>query len=107
NNHFYCGWTTTSTRYPGCFFKQKGRWGGLHNESETTVTVYNNYNWHRNASFQTLGLGVKSFTEFHDVHTVLTQSWTNRRTWICFASCNLQLDIGGYFLCHCRLPIGC
>src|SRR5690606_21779569 len=67
---------------------------------EAAIAVYtdNNRNW--STHFQTLGLSVKCLTEFHDVHTVLTQSRTNWWTWVCFARCNLQLDIGGYFLCH-------
>jgi hypothetical protein len=38
--------------------------------------------------------------EGHDVDAVLTQRRTNRRRWRGFASLQLELDDGEYFLCH-------
>jgi len=73
------------------------------NESERTVSVNSDYDWDWQTFFQGFGFGVERFTEFHDVHTLLTQSWTNWWTWVRHTSCNLQLDVGLYFLSHSKI----
>ena len=49
-----------------------------------------------------LPIPVERFAEFHDVHALLTQCWTYRRTRVSHTSCNLQLDVGLDFLSHSK-----
>lgn len=47
-----------------------------------------------------LGGGVHLLTEFSNVHAVLTEGRTERRSWVCLATNDLDLDEGLDFLCH-------
>jgi RnfABCDGE-type electron transport complex B subunit len=66
-------------------------------------TTTDNWKWDWQTFFQGFSFCVERFTEFHDVHTLLTQSWTNWWTWVRHTSCNLQLDVGLYFLSHSKI----
>ncbi|SPO64733.1 protein of unknown function [Pseudomonas sp. JV241A] len=48
----------------------------------------------------TLSTGVEGLAEFHDVHTVLTQCWTNGWAWVGLAGLYLQLDVSLNLLSH-------
>src|SRR5690606_24274371 len=94
----------TGTRLDArCFLQQNCCWRGFGNESERTVSVNSDYNWDWQTFFHGFSFGVERFTEFHDVHTLLTQSWTNWWTWVRHTCCNLQLDVGLYFLSHSKI----
>ncbi|ABV18558.1 conserved hypothetical protein [Escherichia coli O139:H28 str. E24377A] len=82
------------------FFQQNCCRRGLGNESERTVSVNGNYYRNRQTFFDGISFCVERFAEFHDVYALLTQSRTYWRTRVSHTSCNLQLDIGLYFLSH-------
>lgn len=74
-----------------CFFEQFRRRRGFQNEIERAI--FENRDFNRNdCSLFILGFRVVLFAELHDVHTMLTQSWTNRRCRVCFSGLNLQFD---------------
>src|SRR4029079_7452646 len=50
-------------------------------------------------------LRVERFAELHDVHALLTERRTDRRTRIRLACRNLQLDVASYFLGHDSLRV--
>src|SRR5690625_7623210 len=72
----------------------------FHGEGKAAAAVYADDDRNGRTRLQALRLSVKRLTEFHDVHTVLTQRRANRRTGISLTGRYLQLDIGGYFLSH-------
>src|SRR5690625_5459946 len=72
----------------------------FHGEGKAAAAVYADDDRNGRTRLQALRLSVKRLTEFHDVHTVLTQRRANRRTGISLTGRYLQLDIGGYFLIH-------
>ncbi|ABU78898.1 hypothetical protein ESA_03694 [Cronobacter sakazakii ATCC BAA-894] len=82
------------------FFQQYCCRRGFGNEGERTVSVNGNNNRNRQTFFHGIRLRVERFTEFHDVNTLLTQSRTDRRARVSHTSCNLQLNVGLYFLGH-------
>src|SRR5690606_37038296 len=82
------------------------RWS-LGYEGKATVSIDRDYHRNRETRLEALCRSVERLTEFHDVDTALTQCGTNGRAWVRLTSCNLQLDIGGDFLCHLISPGGC
>ncbi|ABV14105.1 hypothetical protein CKO_03005 [Citrobacter koseri ATCC BAA-895] len=75
------------------------------NEGERTVSVNGDNNRNRQTFFDGISFCVERFAEFHDVYALLTQSRTYWRTRVSHTSCNLQLDVGLYFLSHCNFLV--
>ncbi|CDJ74877.1 Hypothetical protein SMB2099_0263 [Serratia marcescens SMB2099] len=82
------------------FFQQNCCWRGFGNESEGAIRINGDNNRNRQTFFNAVSLSVECLTEFHDVNALLTQSWTHWWARVRHTSCNLQLDVGLYFLSH-------
>src|SRR5688572_16425404 len=59
---------------------QYGRGRRLQNEREAAVAVHRDHHGCRQALLQLLGLRIERLAEFHDVHALLTERRTDRRT---------------------------
>src|SRR5690606_17608389 len=77
------------------------------NKCERSIRIH--CNDHRNNGVtQLLGFTVKLFTEFHNVHTLLSERRSNGRCWICLPCRNLKLNSSSYLFCHIPAPyLGC
>src|ERR1700728_1242000 len=79
----------------------------LHDEGKAAVAVHGDHYWGRQAFFQGLSLRIERLAELHDVHALLTQRGTHRRTGVRLSCRDLQLDITRNLLCHLSLtPVG-
>src|SRR5271154_1302184 len=52
----------------------------LHDEGKAAIAVYGDHYWGRQSFFQGLGLCIERLAELHDVHALLAQRRTYRRT---------------------------
>src|ERR1700761_6768971 len=78
----------------------------LQYEGEAAVVVHRDHYWGRKSLFQGLRLRIERLAEFHDVHALLTERRTHRRTRIRLACRDLQLDVSRDLLSHRSLLSG-
>src|SRR5271156_460469 len=78
----------------------------LHDEGKAAVAVYGDHYWGRQTFFQGLSLRIECLAELHDVHALLAERGTDRRTRVRLARRNLQLYIPCNLLRHRVAPLG-
>src|SRR5690606_5130806 len=88
------------------FFQQHSSWRAFRFKRKATVTVYSNNYWCWQARLNTLSFCVKRLTKLHNIHTVLTQCWTNWWRRVRLTCFNLQLDISLNLFSHDSLQMG-
>ena len=76
----------------------------LRDEGKALVRINRNDDRHDHA-LVILGLCVKLLAELHDVHALLTEGGTYRRSRVGSACGDLKLDITCDFLCHCFISV--
>src|ERR1700723_2078191 len=79
----------------------------LHDEGKAAVAVYSDHYWGRQTFFQGLSLRIECLAELHDVHALLAERGTDRRTRVRLARRDLQLYVACDFLRHCLNSCGC
>src|SRR5690606_10014398 len=72
-------WTSRTAGDTSSFLQQHSCRGALGFEREATVTVNSDDHGSRQTRLLTLSTSVERLAEFHDVHAMLTQRWTNWR----------------------------
>ena len=96
------GVRTTRTRFDADRLLQKDRRRRrLRDEGEAAIRVDRDDRRNRQTRLELLRRGVERLAELHDVEAALTERGTHRRRRIGLTGLDLQLDVAGYFLCHC------
>ena len=84
--------------------KSIGKVDTADDEVERLILIYRNHNWKHHALL-VLCASIKLLTELHDVDTLRTKSWSDRRSRSSGSAFYLQLYVAAYFLCQSLIKL--